>query len=183
MKITETDTILEILPELFLKPPSSQEAIEIFNLMGFDSLSNITDVDLEIKKEFTRFFSAPGEHKLPPYESYWHLKKQQEDPINAPRLYSRTTDEIKEIYDFLEIETINNLHEPPDHIAFELSVYLSLLNVWDNVPDDLKKDFIDGHVMLWIPDYLKKLAEKKGYFYPQLAQYLLNTIFNTQNNV
>lgn len=183
MKMIASENVLEILPELFLHPPSGQEAHEILNFIGSDSLLNVTNVDIEIKKEFTRFFSAPGEHKLPPYESYWHLKKQEEDPINAPRLYSKTTDEIQEIYDYLEIETIKDLHEPPDHIAFELSVYLTLLNVGHNVPEDLKKDFIEGHVMLWIPDYLKKMSEKQGLFYPKLAQYLLKTIFNTQNNV
>ncbi|MDZ7614198.1 MAG: molecular chaperone TorD family protein [Flavobacteriaceae bacterium] len=129
MKITETDMILEILPELFLKPPSAQEAIEIFHLLGFDSLSNINDVDLEIKKRFTAFSELPGgEHKLPPYESYWHRNKKKTRECFLI-VISRTTDEIKENYDYLEIQTISNLHEPPDHIAFELSVYLSLLNV------------------------------------------------------
>lgn len=172
------DAIFEVLPEYFLKPPSGEEALEILKMMGYECHLKREDLDLELKKEYTRFFSAPGENKLPPYESYWVLKKQEEDPINAPRLYSRTTDEVKAIYDELEIEVLSHIFEPPDHLAFELSVYFTLISAGENAPEDLKKEFIEDHVLLWIPDYLKKLEEKQGYFYPLVAEYLLNNIFN-----
>lgn len=173
-----TDAIFELLPEYFLKPPSGEDALELLKTMGYECLLKSEDLDLELRKEFTRFFSAPGQHKLPPYESYWVLKKQEEDPINAPRLYSRTTDEVKAIYDKLEIEVLSQIFEPPDHLGFELSVYFTLINAGENVPEDVKKEFIENHVLLWIPDYLKKLGEKQGHFYPLVAKFLLNNFFN-----
>lgn len=177
MKTTQQSWIVDTFPTLFLKPPTGVQAIEILNFMGFESALGEADLALEVKKEYTRFFSAPGQHKLPPYESYWHLKKQEEDPVNAPRLYSRTTDEVKAIYERLEIQALDDLHEPPDHIGFELSVFLTLVHAEDNVPQEVKKEFIEGHVLLWIPAYLKQLADKQGYFYPLIAKYLLKNFF------
>lgn len=181
--MTQQELFTELIPEFFFKPPSYIEAREILEFVGQSTSSEAEDLSLEIKKEFTRFFTAPGEHKLPPYESYWVLKKQEEDPINAPRLYSRTTTEVKEIYEQLGIQILEKFHQPPDHIAFELSVFFTLVNSTEVFDENLKNLFIEEHILRWIPDYLSKLADKQGYFYPVIAQFLLKEIFNQTKNV
>ncbi|MFN7181287.1 MAG: molecular chaperone [Planctomycetota bacterium] len=176
--IDESTFLKEILPGLFLTAPDND--ITITNVVSFikpqyfPSMILENSMTLEIQKEFTRFFRVCGEDYLPPYESCWVLKKFHDEPFLVRRLYSKTTNEIQEIYNNLQISPHSNFFEPPDHIAFELSVYFTVKE--SEYTNEYIQTFIKDHFEKWVPFYLHELSNKNGIFYPVIAKYLLNKI-------
>lgn len=173
--IKESDILLlkETLPLTFLQPPTVDEVRMISAIISFN-LKSLSIV--EIQKEFTRFFRVQSEDYLPPYESCWILKKFPDEPFCVPRLYSKTTQEIKDIYSNLQILPLPNFSEPPDHIAFELAVYFSIKECNSVYPNESIKIFIDEHFNKWVPQYLEQLTKKQGIFYPIIGRYFLERI-------
>lgn len=176
--IDENKLLKEVIPLAFLESPDYTIVKTItqsihFNLdyLNFESLSII-----EIQKEFVRFFRVGGKDYIAPYESCWILKKFPDEPFCVPRLYSKVTEEIQKIYDNLHITPLPHFSEPPDHIAFELSVYFSIKEAGIKESDEYIKIFINEHFIKWVPEYLNRLAGKNGQFYPYIAMYLLKKI-------
>jgi TorA maturation chaperone TorD len=186
-KSEENNKLLkEVIPFSFLKPPGQEEIREIALAVGDNP--NLYDIT-EVNKEFVRFFRVPGEDYLPPYESYWILKPHPEDLFNVPRLYSQTTQEIRNIYKALGIYPLESFNEPPDHIAYELSVYFTIAPLKfekkEKIPQTLLEvidTFVNEHFKKWVPGYLEKLSLKTKssnsppIFYSRLASFLLEKI-------
>lgn len=168
----------ELIPLTFLQSPDIEaiKAISVEVPFNFQTYNLESSNLLSIQKEFTKFFRVAGKDYLPPYESCWVLKKFPDEPFCVPRLYSKTTEEIHEIYDALKISPLSNFSEPPDHISFELAVYFSIKDREITDIDKPVKTFIEEHFNKWVPEYLKQLSEKEGIFYPDVARYLLEVL-------
>ncbi len=169
----------EVIPLTFLQSPTIETVLAISTVVPIDFQSLNREL---IQKEFTKFFRVPGKDYLPPYESYWVLKKFPDEPFCAPRLYSRTTEEITDIYNALQIFPLSDFSEPPDHIGFELAVYFAIHPYAEHSEQsscDVNKvieTFIVEHFNKWVPEYLWQLSLKQGVLYPYLAKYLLDSI-------
>lgn len=170
----------EIIPLTFLQPPDKRT---ILNILGCISLStkrepqvNSAMIEDFVNREFTRFFRVNGEETLLPYESCWVLKKREDEQYLAPRLYSKTTDEIEEVYSKLGISANGYFGEPPDHLSFELSAFFSLKENFDDRFKTIKEQFITEHFNKWVPSLLQNLMKKHGIFYPHVAEYLMKNL-------
>lgn len=169
----------EVIPLTFLQSPSIEtvRAVSAVVPLDFKSLNL-----LSIQKEFAKFFRVPGEDYLPPYESCWVLKKFPDESFCAPRLYSKTAEEIGDIYNALQITPLSDFSEPLDHIAFELAVYFTIrcsVEYSEELSWEVNRyieTFINEHFKKWVPGYLRQLSEKHGIFYPNVAKYLLDNI-------
>ncbi len=104
----------------------------------------------EHQNDFVRLFvAAPGGVPAPPYASYY---------INSRKLlFQEGMEQVLEYYYKAGVEPMSK-SEPPDHLSLELALAghmidcgcLSLLN-----------DFLVNHLLLWYPQFEKKLVEAR----------------------
>ncbi len=100
------------------------------------------------QSEFVKLFIAsPQGVSAPPYGSYY---------INSRKLlFQEGTEQVLNYYEKAGLHPPDG-PEPPDHLAFELFLagYMA-----DNGFEALLQDFLSHHLLIWYPQFEKKLFE------------------------
>lgn len=155
-----------------------------------DGWVRVADV---IAVEFTCLFSAPGEHYIPPYESFYidelHIE-QAEDPgcrITFPGgswkgfIGQRSASEVRILYETAGLEMNPEFHDLPDHISVELdflahltsrqtdALEQGLLEVTTGYASQ-EEDFRHSHLDRWCSIFLERVISNPiSHFYRQIA--------------
>lgn len=101
---------------------------------------------------------------VPPYSSVYN----DFDAL----LMGKSTQQVKEILNALNLNIANENQTPEDHISCEIELCLLLA---DNQPELLAR-FVSGHVNLWLPLFIEKIKEHAQTQPLQLAAALLSDI-------
>ena len=132
----------------------------------------IDELHEELVDEYTRLFVGP--HRLPvqPYESWWVDGK----------LMGKSLLTVKRVYRKAGIVKARDYAEPEDHIAFELKFmhYLCEEGLLANFSLEkkrfveclnLQKEFLNDHLLRWVPDFCDALYEcELSDFYKGIAK-------------
>ena len=94
-----------------------------------------------------------------PWESVWREKDRL--------LFGRKTQEVRDCYREWGIAAERDGHEPEDHLGLELAFILFLVQNMGGViassqgqsPEAALAAFMDGHILAWAGDCLKKTSE------------------------
>ena len=129
------------------------------------------------RDEYTRLFYGPGELCAPPWESIYVSNTEilfTEDTLavrNAYRVQGFLPDEYPTVAD--------------DHIAYECAFMTQLANRMEKACSandfeafstalDASLQFLNEHLLVWIPDYLKKMnGIENARLYPKIADLFL----------
>jgi TorA maturation chaperone TorD len=147
----------------------------------------------EIAVEFTGLFSAPGEHYLPPYESFYvdELRIEKAEGMDCgssfatgPRqgyIGQRSAFEVRALYRLAGLQMNPAFCDLPDHLAAELDFLAHLASRRaDYVQQELlvaaaacavqERSFLDNHPNRWCPVFLGHIiASPVSHFYRQVA--------------
>lgn len=149
-----------LLADLFSRPPGDDELEVIKRDLELKS----GETALEIQDEFNVLLRFPG-GKLPPLES----------------LFSEATDidiagAVSEFYAKAELTIEEKFEAPADHLSLEL-LFLSYLV--DSERLDLIENFLDEHIINWVPYYCEKVKEQaQTVFYGEIADITANFLQN-----
>ena len=173
-----------------LASPQTQEVLQLFAeetssyMQMLDALrafvqEQTQDMDSLAKKlsgGFTRLFVGPGAVDVPPWESVYL------DKHNA--LFQPSTLEVRKAYVAQGFLPEQYPHVADDHIALELDFMAKVaekaveaFSSGEKVKAKehliASKDFIEQHLLVWVPAFTKKLREvKSGYFYSLIGDLL-----------
>lgn len=117
---------------------------------------------LAVEYDFNRLFVGPMKLLAPPYSSVYN----DSDAL----LMGKSTQQVKEILNALNLNIANENQTPEDHISCEIELCLLLAN---NQPELLAR-FVTGHVNLWLPQFIEKIKEHAQTQPLQLAADLLS---------
>jgi TorA maturation chaperone TorD len=129
-----------------------------------------------LKGEYTRLFVGPHALKAPPWESVYITKDKM--------LFTKETLKVRNFYRSQGFIPAEYPHVADDHIAIELDfmaqLALRLQNAAETGDDEVYREtqtasseFLQDHLLAWIPKYLEDLQEDTALFYPQAAEALL----------
>ena len=148
---------------------------------GFEMLRKFMkeskDVDVVHEKltdEYTRLFLGPGSPSVPPYESMYI-----DGNMMGPSLLR-----LKKDYRNAGVAKSEDYPEPEDHISFELKFMQHLCEEtlesegYGRKCLNLQKEFMDGHLMKWVPDFCDNLYKsEQSDFYKGIAKITKGFIF------
>lgn len=133
--------------------------------VGIKDLSLLVDA---LNCEATRLFEGPGQPLAPPYGSYY---------LNGKRLMGPEAIAVREIYIASQMLPNAELHQPPDHLALELSFLAALAA--DPKTDTVyqMRHFIAEHIFPWFQVWKEDvLAVKPHPFFVGLVKFTQMTI-------
>lgn len=131
-------------------------------------------VSLDLATEFAYLFlGVGGRYSAPPYQSSYSDK--------SGLLFQQSTAEMEAVLRKLDVSVVNDLKEPPDHIAIQLSVMAELADKSVNAGAgemvagadlvEQQVDFIDRHLLSWTPGFRDDcILNDKGEFYANLSR-------------
>ena len=127
----------------------------------------------QVKAEYNRFFIGPGDLTAPPWESIYLG--------NEGALFQKTTLEVRQAYRAFGLQPESFRRVPDDSLALELAFLSALaeraLQAFRHGDEaemrrnlEGSKDFLDRHLLRWIPMYLERMAQSPSdLLYPQLS--------------
>jgi len=141
----------KILSDLFLGPPDADTIRELKEDLELKS----KDTPEEILEDYVFLFKFPG-GRLVPIES-----------VAVGSAGAGIADRVAGYYSDAGLTIDQEFGLPPDHLALEL-LFLSYLVDTDNM--DLMENFLDEHVMNWVPYYCQDVTEMaKTVFYREVS--------------
>lgn len=102
-------------------------------------------------REYTRLFIGPVPAMFP-YESRY---------VDGSMM-GKSLIKIKEIYRQAGLMKAQDYHEPEDHIALELRFMGRLCRDKSDISLRMQKDFLEDHLMKWVPGFCDELCEKSS---------------------
>ena len=118
---------------------------------------------LELRREYQRLFELPSP-RVPPYEHFYRGESLSGFPVELLREYNNFGYTLSKTF-----------RDYPDHITVELEFAgrLSHAVVEGTVDEEKFKDFMEGHVLYWVPTFADKvLEETREEYYLQVARIL-----------
>jgi TorA maturation chaperone TorD len=118
---------------------------------------------LGLRREYQRLFELPSP-RVPPYEHFYRGESLSGFSVELLREYNN--------FGYTLSKTLKDY---PDHITVELEFAgrLSHAVVEGTVEEEKFKEFMEGHVLYWIPTFAEKvLEESREEYYRQVAQIL-----------
>ena len=177
----ERSQIYWFLSDCFTHTPSLASSIDIAKALQLSAEK--LDI-LALQKEFTRLFRGiqEGYGPPPPYESLYRSAEFPSDIVEAVFSYFQTAG-----FDAAEI-----CDDPVDYLSSELRL-MGLLaykehqyqqqgdNEQASLYRNLQQQFLQNHLMVWLPEYCEMLAEaSREEYYQSLAHYLSNFLIELQ---
>jgi TorA maturation chaperone TorD len=173
-----------------LSSPAVQEVFSLFTFgedcskATFDVLFSAAEDGLQnggafvskLTDDFTRLFVGPGKTEADPWESL-HISKENS-------LFQSSTLEVRKAYVASGLIPQSYPHVADDHIALELDFMARLAeraedawrtNALERVCHslDASKEFLDKHLLVWTPSFVKGLAQAKhAQFYDKVGHVL-----------
>ena len=123
----------------------------------------------EMEVEYSRLFIGPYHVIAPPYSSVY-LDEQ-------PRVMGESTQVAINFYVKAGLNPNKENKEPPDHISTELEfmyyLLFQFLETGEEQYNQLKDNFMDEHLIHWVPVFVKTVQENaKIPFYQKLSEVL-----------
>lgn len=156
-------SIHQAFTDLGLNVPSSRviHAIDALQPSSADSA-------LELAADFAQLFLLSGRDSAPPYASYYLDGKQH--------LYGKPAAQMRHFLNDHQLTLHPDFREPDDH----LSVYLSVMSLWNKSSDDSldagdQAAFLNDALMPWLAKFSTRCATIKvqSDLYPALTELLL----------
>jgi putative dimethyl sulfoxide reductase chaperone len=145
-----------LLADIFSRPPDDDDLEVIKKDLELKS----TETSQEILDEFNSLLRYPG-GRLPPLESLFAESGDIDVAGSASEAYGRAGLTIGEEFD-----------APPDHLSLEL-LFISYLVETEHL--DLIDNFLDEHIMNWVPYYCEELKRQaRTVFYGEIADVTKN---------
>ncbi len=179
--------IYALLAAVFRVEPSSDFLAIIFEPKILDLLEQsgvefapdvleqpVDELSEELSVEFARLFLGPGHH-ISPHESVHRSGNDN------GRLWGEATVRVKKFIETTGIEYQSGFNGIPDHVSVELEflheVCLREYQAWEEINNSygrklriIQNDFLNEHLMEWIPQFCDKILEKtSSSFYKELA--------------
>lgn len=152
-----------VLADIFSEPPDNDflEAIkEDFELES-------KEAEDEIRGDFDSLFVSPG-GKLPPLESLHDIREKT------------PTSPVSEFYEKAGLTIDEEFEYIPDHISLEF-LFMSYLIETNRI--DLQENFLEGHIMNWVPYYCDEVIKQAGtVFYKEIAEITKDFVTNEYEN-
>jgi TorA maturation chaperone TorD len=153
----ERARLYKLFSTLVMKEPSEETLLQIREIfrMKFDETPN------EIREDFASIFLRPDLH-LSPHESLHNYPLGE-----TPRLWGLATEEVQAFYRSTGLMLDEEADLIPDHLGVEL-LFMSYLI--ENDLTDHQKEFMEEHLLPWIPEYCDEVRKHAGTtFYRELA--------------
>ncbi len=145
-----------LLADLFSQPPDDDDLEVIKRDLELKS----TETSQEILDEFNSLLRYPG-GKLPPLESLFSEAGDIAAAESVAAFYARA-----------ELAIGEEFEAPPDHLSVEL-LFISYLVETEDL--DLMENFLDEHIMNWVPYYCEELKRQaRTVFYGEIADITKN---------
>lgn len=130
----------------------------------------------KLKSEYTRLFLGPTKLPAPPWESVY--------VSNEPLLFQENTLMVRRNYLKYNFVPKNYPHEADDHLALELDFMANLSHIAEEALASLdlskmkevikdQREFLEKHLLNWMPQFAEKLNAVDTYIYGSLASLLL----------
>ncbi len=140
-----------VLADLYSKVPDD----EVLETMKEDFGMESKETTEEISADFNYLFEYPG-GKLQPVESFY-IQTQGNPSTEAAEFYAAAGLTIDEEFHYI-----------PDHLSLEFLFMSYLIN---NKMLDLQKNFLEEHIMNWVPYYCEEIKKQaKTVFYREIAE-------------
>jgi len=123
------------------------------------------------RQEFANLFIVPGPQYVTPYESVFRdTREVAGEPVKG-LLMGQPAMDVMQWYRLAALEIAEEYEELPDHIGLELN-YLSELCAKEvefaaegntsklSRAREMQRDFLAGHVVLWVDDLCEKIHQK-----------------------
>jgi TorA maturation chaperone TorD len=145
-----------LLADLFSGPPEDDDLEVIKKDLELKSM----DTSQEILDEFNSLLRYPG-GKLPPLEGLFAVAGGVDSEGSVSEFYAKAGLTIGEEFE-----------APPDHLSLEL-LFISYLVETNDL--DLMKNFLDDHIVNWVPYYCEELKRQaRTVFYGEIADITRN---------
>jgi TorA maturation chaperone TorD len=159
--ITEDDSdradAYRILADIFSKPPDD----DFLDVVKEDFELESKETGSEIRRDFDTLFVYP-DGIIPPLESRYISPKNV--PIGS----------VSEFYEKADLTMNEEFEYIPDHISLEF-LFMSYLIETNEL--DLQENFLEEHIMNWVPHYCDEVIKKSGtVFYREIAGIAKNFI-------
>jgi TorA maturation chaperone TorD len=154
-----------VLADFFLKPPDAGELTTLKQDLELESKDN----EAEILSDFNGLFMIPG-GRLMPLESLFSADKGVA-AINS----------VTAFYADEELTIDDEFQEIPDHISLE---FLFMSYLIDTKRTDLQLEFLEAHIMNWVPDFCEEVIKQAGTgFYREIAGVTRDFLNNEYENI
>ncbi|WP_177159658.1 TorD/DmsD family molecular chaperone [Anaerobranca gottschalkii] len=143
----------------------------------FEELKQELDKDnylAQLAWEYNRLFFGPGKVLVPPYSALY---------INSyGHIMTNVTKQVKEAYKSWGFDLADDLKEPADHIAIELSFLANLYKLLEENKDQreailLQISEFKHHLKEWVPKFQMEIKKHKSLlFYEILAETVMELL-------
>lgn len=144
-----------------------------------------TDVIAELARCYASLFLGVGSRTVSPCESIYRGE--------ARRLFQSSHFEAQQAYREIGMAKSEGYHEPDDHIAVELGYMARLCELTQEAVEvsrerqahylTLQKEFLEKHLLSWIPDFSRDLLESTQSPLYQGMAHLLNGYIKADNQL
>lgn len=150
-----------------LKASLEVTGLEPFDEATFDAYrsADAEEVFHRVRCEYTRLFATPKNVRVSPYAGVWHAEKVGVQPV---LFVNKESMGVERFMKSCGLEAREGKNEPFDHIGteFEFLNYLCLrrsgfMAASENgdVPENAYEVFYEQHIVPWVGDFAKALAE------------------------
>jgi TorA maturation chaperone TorD len=152
---TDRAEAYKMLADIFFEPPEGESLAAIKEDFSLDS----EDGEEEIRNDFAGLLAYPG-GKMPPLESLFSA------------IGNTAVGEVIGLYLEAGLTIEEDFQPMPDHISLE---FLFMSYLIETEKPELQREFFEGHIMTWVPDYCGKLKSgAKTLFYREIAQIVVD---------
>ncbi len=160
---SERSEAYRILADIFSEPPDN----DFFEAIKEDFELESREAGDEIRRDFDSLFVSPG-GKLPPLESLHDIREKT------------PTSPVSEFYEKAGLTIDEEFEYIPDHISLEF-LFMSYLIETKRL--DLQENFLEGHIMNWVPYYCDEVIKQAGtVFYKEIAGITKDFVTNEYEN-